>query len=123
MIILPRISSQISIIIVAYAFMENEYIPPETPTTTTTPVVTTTTPLIPYTHQARVNVSIKLTSAVYTTDLAIKTSDAYKSLKTKVVDTVILTVSVCVQGCHWSGKSQGNSRSGNCVLGQRNLRF
>ncbi|KAK2159628.1 hypothetical protein NP493_1693g00033 [Ridgeia piscesae] len=60
----------------------------ETPTTTTTPVVTTTTPLIPYTHQARVNVSIKLTSAVYTTDLAIKTSDAYKSLKTKVVDTL-----------------------------------
>ena len=26
-------------------------------------------------------------------------------------------------GWHWSGKSQGNSRSGNFVLGQGNLRF
>ena len=69
--------------------MENKYIPPETPPTTTTPFVTTTTPLIPYTDQARVNVKVKLTSIDYTSDLADKTSDVYKSLKTTVVDTVI----------------------------------
>ena len=28
-----------------------------------------------------------------------------------------------IQGCHWSGKSQGNSRSGNFVIGQGNLEF
>ena len=74
--------------------MENEYIPPETPTTTT-PVVTTT-PLIPYAEQTRVNVKVKLTSEVFTSDLADPTSDAYKSLKTAVVETVILNVSVCM---------------------------
>ncbi|KAK2152349.1 hypothetical protein NP493_2472g00009 [Ridgeia piscesae] len=63
----------------------------ETPTTTTTPVVTTTTPLIPYTDLARVNVKVKvkLTSIDYTSDLADKTSDVYKSLKTTVVDTLM----------------------------------
>ena len=55
---------------------------PEEPTETTTPV-------IPYADQARVNVKIKLTSEVYTSDLESKTSKAYKSLKTKVVQTVI----------------------------------
>ncbi|KAK2158335.1 hypothetical protein NP493_1807g00024 [Ridgeia piscesae] len=60
----------------------------ETPTTTT-PVVTTTTPLIPYTDLARVNIKVKLTSFDYTSDLADKTSDVYKSLKTTVVDTLM----------------------------------
>ena len=68
--------------------MENEYIPLETPTTTT-PVVTTTTPLIPDTELARVNVKVKLTSIDYTSDMANKTSDVYKRLKATVVDTVI----------------------------------
>ena len=61
----------------------------------TTPVATTTTPLIPYADQARVNVNVKLTSQVYLPDLADETSDAYRNLKTKVVDTVI----PCVYGC------------------------
>ena len=55
---------------------------PEKPTVSTTPG-------IPYADQARINVNIKLTSEVYTSDLEDQTSKAYKSLRTKVEQTVI----------------------------------
>ena len=59
--------------------------------TTTTPTPTTTTPLIPLADQARVRVNIKLTSSNFTKDLEDKASEAYKSLKMEVVETVINT--------------------------------
>ncbi|KAK2159563.1 hypothetical protein NP493_1707g00014 [Ridgeia piscesae] len=66
---------------------------PTTPAvTTTTPAVTTTTPVIPFVDQARVNVSIKLTSEDFTPDLKNKTSKAYQSLKAKVVQTTPLAM-------------------------------
>ena len=50
-------------------------------------------------------------------------SDYSATSQHQLLRSNILTTS---QGCHWSGKSQGNSRSGksrNFVLGQGNLRF
>ena len=63
----------------------------ETTKTTTMPTLTTTTLLIPLADQARVKVNIKLTSSNFTKDLEDKTSEAYKSLKMEVVETVINT--------------------------------
>ena len=63
----------------------------ETTTTTTTPTPTTTKPPIPLADQARVRVNIKLISSTFTKDLENKKSEAYKSLKMEVVETVINT--------------------------------
>jgi len=48
-------------------------------------------PVIPVADQARVNVSLKLTRTSFTPDLKDKASEAYKSLKMEVVETVINT--------------------------------
>ena len=48
-------------------------------------------PVIPVADQARVNVSLKLTNTSFTPDLKDKASEAYKSLKMDVVQTVINT--------------------------------
>ena len=47
--------------------------------------------MIPVADQARVNVIVKLTSTSFTPDLKDKASEAYKSLKMEVVETVINT--------------------------------
>ena len=46
-------------------------------------------PVIPVADQARVTVSLKLTSTSFTPYLKDKTSEAYKTLKMDVVETVI----------------------------------
>ena len=45
--------------------------------------------MVPVAVQVRVNVSLKLTRTSFTPDLKDKASEAYKSLKTEVVETVI----------------------------------
>ena len=47
--------------------------------------------MIPVADQARVNVSLKLTSTSFMPDLQDKSSKAYKSLKMEVVETVTNT--------------------------------
>lgn len=73
--------------IIDFNFMRKAFV--VTVITTTTPMVTTTTPVIPLADQARVKVIIRVTSQTYTSDLENKTSEAYKSLKTQLVKTVI----------------------------------
>ena len=84
-----------------YLFFIFSVVTTTTPATTTTPPATTTV-IIPRQSQTRVTVTVRLTSVTFTADLVNKSSTAYTTLKTDVVDAVIVWSYYLRKPSHWT---------------------